>query len=130
MRSPVTEPLHQLAEAWGRVTRASRRGAALAAVAFVGVLALLFARGGTLRARLGAGGAVAASVILAVAWEGIGRRRSREPTRLLRGAGRRVDVVRTERALRALSRDCTLRGRSASCRPVGSWNAACASPRA
>jgi hypothetical protein len=103
MRSPVTEPLHQLAESWASVTRRSRRAFLMAAVALTWVLALLLARGGTLRARFGAVGAVAASAVFAAAWEGIGRRRAREPTRLLRGPGRRVDAARTDRALRALS---------------------------
>ena len=103
MRSPITEPLHQLADTWISVTRASRRRVAIATVGLVCVLALLLARGGTLRARLCAGGVAGASVLLAIAWEALGRRRLYEPTRVLRGPARRVDPVRVDRALRALS---------------------------
>ncbi|HEX4628854.1 MAG TPA: DUF4175 family protein, partial [Gemmatimonadales bacterium] len=103
MRSPVTEPLHQLADAWVSVTRAPRRRAALAVAALACAAALLLARGGTLRARLGAGGAACVSVILAVGWEVMGRRRLHEPTRVLGGPARQVDPVRVDRALRALS---------------------------
>ena len=39
----------------------------------------------------------------ALAWEAIARRRARDPARLLRGPGRRVDAVRVDRALRALA---------------------------
>ncbi len=103
MRSPVTEPLHQLAEAWVSATSASRRRVATALVALAWVLAVLVARGGTSRARLGAGAAAGASALLAVLWETIGRRRLYEPMHVLRRSGRRVDPIRVDRALRALS---------------------------
>ena len=101
--SPVTEPLHRLAEGWAAVLRPSRRRVTVALVALAWVLALLLARRGTPRARLGAGGVAVASVVAAVAWEMVGRRRARTPARLLQGPGRRVDAERVDRALRALA---------------------------
>jgi hypothetical protein len=101
--SSITEPLHSLAERWAAVLRPSRRRIAAVLVALAWALALLLARRGTPRARLGAGGAALASVVAAVAWEVVARRRSRVPQRLLRGAGRRVDAVTVDRALRALA---------------------------
>ena len=103
MRSPLTEPLHQLAGAWAAVLRPSRRRVAFALVTLVWVLALLLARRGTWRARIGAGGAAIASVGAALACEEVARRRAREPVRLLRGPGRRVDALRVDCALRALA---------------------------
>ncbi len=103
MSSSITEPLEQLAAGWTAALRPSRRRAALALMTLVGVLALLLARGGTPRARLGAGGAAVAGVVVAVAWEVVARRRARVPRRLLQGAGRRIDAVRVDRALRALA---------------------------
>jgi hypothetical protein len=103
VRSPLTEPLHQLADAWADALRPSRRRVALAAVSLVWVGALLLARQGTPRDRAGAAAAALASVAVAAAWEATSRRRAREPARVLRGPGRRVDAPRIERALRALA---------------------------
>ncbi len=103
MRSPVTEPLDQLADAWVRVTTPPRRRAAIALVALAWVIVLLVARGGTARARLGAGAAAVASVLLAATWETMSRRRFQDPAYVLRRPGRRVDPGRIDRALRALS---------------------------
>jgi hypothetical protein len=101
--SPLTEPLHELANAWSSVTRSSRRRSALAGLAFVWVLSLLTARHGTPRARLAAACALAASIGVAIAWRWAERRRLRAPEALLRGLARRVDRARADRALRALS---------------------------
>jgi Domain of unknown function (DUF4175) len=99
----ITEPLNTLAEGWATLVRPSRRRAAAALVALAWVLALLLARRGTPRTRAGAGGAALASVIAAAAWEAAARRHARAPQRLLRGAGRRIDAVGVDRALRALA---------------------------
>jgi hypothetical protein len=101
--SPLTEPLQRLAEAWRSTTRASRRRVAVALVALVWVLALLVARHGTLRSRLGAGAAIGVSVVLAVGWRLVELRRLRRPERILRGIAGGVDREGAERALRALS---------------------------
>jgi hypothetical protein len=101
--SPITEPLSQLADGWAAALRPSRRRVTVALLALVCVLALLLARRGTTRARVGASGAAIAGIAAAVAWEVLARRRARAPQRLLLGAGRRVDPVRVDRALRALA---------------------------
>ncbi|HEX4446526.1 MAG TPA: DUF4175 domain-containing protein, partial [Polyangiaceae bacterium] len=103
MRSPLTEPLHQLADAWAEALRPSRRRAALAAVSLAWVVALLVARQGTPRDRALAAAMALASVAAAGTWEAASRRRAREPAHVLRGPGRRVDTPRIERALRALA---------------------------
>ena len=103
MRSPLTEPLLQLAEAWRSVTRASRFRAAVSVVALAWVLALLLARHGTLRTRIAAGVAIVLSALLAFGWRLLERRRLRDPGRIVRGLARAVDPERAERALRALS---------------------------
>ena len=103
MRSPTTEPLHRLADAWIVALRPSGRRLTLAIVSLIWALALLLARQGTARARLGGGGAAIASIALAMAWDVVARRRAREPMRLLRGPARRVDAARVDRAVRALA---------------------------
>lgn len=103
MRSPLTEPLLQLADAWRSATRASRRRIALALVGLAWVLALLVARQGTLRDRVVAGAGMALSVALAVGWRVFERRRLRDPGRIVRSLARAVDPERADRALRALS---------------------------
>jgi hypothetical protein len=103
VRSPLTEPLLQLAEAWRSVTRASRFRAAVSVVALAWVLAFLLARHGTLRTRIVAGVAIVLSVLVAVGWRILERRRLRDPGRIVRGLARAVDPERAERALRALS---------------------------
>jgi len=101
--SPLTEPLHQLAERWRAAAGASRRGAAAAVVGLVCVLALLVARQGTGRARLAAGLAIGVSAVAAVTWRILERRRLRDPRRILRGLAWAIDPQRADRALRALS---------------------------
>jgi hypothetical protein len=103
VRSPLTEPLLQLAEAWRTVTRSSRRRIALALVALAWVLSLLLARHGTPRDRLIAGVAIGLSALLAVAWRLVEARRLRDPGRIVRSLARSVDPDRADRALRALS---------------------------
>ena len=103
MRSPLTEPLLQLADAWRSVTRSSRRRIALALVGLAWVLALLLARQGTLRDRVAAGAGMALSAGLAVGWRVFERRRLRDPGRIVRSLARAVDPDRADRALRALS---------------------------
>ena len=103
MRSPLTEPLLQLAEAWRSVTRGSRRRIAIALVGLAWVLSLLLARHGTLRARLAAAAIMVVSAVLAVGWRLVERRRLRDPGRIVRRLARAVDPERADRALRALS---------------------------
>jgi hypothetical protein len=103
VRSPLTEPLLQLAEAWRTVTRSSRRRLALALVGLAWVLSLLLARHGTPRDRLIAALSIGLSALLAVGWRLVERRRLRDPGRIVRTLARAVDPDRADRALRALS---------------------------
>ncbi len=103
VRSPLIEPLHQLADAWGAALRPARLRVELAGVSLVWVAALLLARQGTTNARAGAAALALASVVAAAVWEWRARRRTREPAHVLRGIGRRVDPPRVDRALRALA---------------------------
>jgi hypothetical protein len=103
VRSPLIEPLLQLAEAWRTVTRSSRRRLAVALVGLAWVLALLLARHGTLRDRALAATAMGVSALLAIGWRLFELRRLRDPGRIVRGLARAVDADRADRALRALS---------------------------
>lgn len=103
MPPTILEPLVQLARAWRERTRASRRRAAMAGVAVVLVGSLLLARRGTDRARLGAALALGASVVLAVGWRLVDRRRMLRPERVVSGLARPLDHAATERVMRALS---------------------------
>jgi hypothetical protein len=103
VRSPLIEPLFQLADAWQSATGASRRRIATAGVALGWVFALLVARQGTARARIGAAILIVASAAVAVGWRVLERRRLLRPARIVRGLVRRVDQERADRALRALS---------------------------
>jgi len=103
VRSPLTEPLHQLADSWRRATAASQRQVAAALVALVWVPALLLARHGTWRARIGAAAAMGVSLACALGWGALRRRRLARPDRIVRGLAAAVDRERAARALRALS---------------------------
>jgi hypothetical protein len=103
VRSPLTEPILQLAEAWRSVTRSSRRRIALTLVGLAWVLALLLARHGTLRDRVVAASIMALGALLAVGWRLVERRRLQDPGRIVRNLARAVDPDRADRALRALS---------------------------
>jgi hypothetical protein len=103
VRTPVTEPLHQLADSWAALFRPPRRRAGAAFLALALALALLLARRGTPEARAAAAASMLATVAAVVAWELVARRRGREPARVLRSAGRQVDAGRVDRALRALA---------------------------
>ena len=103
MRSPLVEPLNVLADRWAAALRPSGRRLAAALVSTAWVFALLLARQGTARTRFAAGAVGVASVALAIGWDALTRRRAREPMRMLQGPARRVDVVRADRALRALA---------------------------
>jgi hypothetical protein len=103
VHSPLTAPLVLLAEEWRAATRTSRARASIAGVGLVWVLALLFAREGTLRARGIALAAMAVSAAIAIGWRLVERRRLRDPARIVRSLARAVDPGRAERALRALS---------------------------
>lgn len=100
---PLTEPLLQLAQAWRSATRGSRRQVAIAVIAAVTLAALLIARHGTMRTRVGAAVAIGVSLLGAIAWRLAERRRLSDPTRIVRGLARRFDPARADKALRALS---------------------------
>jgi hypothetical protein len=99
----LTEPLYQLAEAWTAVTGAPRRRVTVGVLTLLCVVALLVARLGTGRARLGAAAAMGTGVAAVIAWRLIERRRMRDPRRIVRGLAESVDRSYTERALRALT---------------------------
>jgi hypothetical protein len=101
--SPHLEPLHELARTWRATTRASKRWVAIALVALVWVVALLGARYGTGRARLGASLAMAVGVAAAVGWRIAERRRLSDPRSIVRGLAAGLDTERADRALRALT---------------------------
>ncbi|MGH3000212.1 MAG: DUF4175 family protein, partial [Gaiellaceae bacterium] len=103
MFSPATEPLRQVALALRTATRASRWRLALVVFGWIGGLALLFARHGTLPTRLGAAGAIGASLMGILIWHRVEGWRAREPERVLGWLGRRGERAPAERALRALS---------------------------
>jgi hypothetical protein len=103
VRSRVTEPLYQLAGAWRSATGPSRRRIATVCVALGWAVALLVARQGTVRARLGAAMLMGASAVVAVGWRVLEMRRLQQPGWIVRGLVRRVDKERADRALRALS---------------------------
>ncbi len=99
----VLSPLAELAEAARSTTRASRHRMAAALIALVWVLAVLMARSGTARGRLGGAALMGGSLVAAVGWGVVERRRMRDPAGILRVLGRPVDRDRSDRALRALS---------------------------
>jgi hypothetical protein len=103
VRSPLIEPLHALADRWTAAVQPSRRRLAVALTSMAWTFALVLARHGTARARIGAAAIVAASIAFVVGWEMIARRGARHPIRLLLGPARRVDVALVDRALRALA---------------------------
>jgi hypothetical protein len=103
VRSPLIDPLESLADAWRGAVRTPRRRAILAVSALAILVALLVARQGTTRARIGAVcglGALAAMVFAAAVVE---RRVWRDPARVIDRLAGRVDPDRARRALRALT---------------------------
>jgi Domain of unknown function (DUF4175) len=103
VRSPLLEPLLQLAEKWRLATRAASWQVAFAVVACGGVVALLDARSGTARARAVAASVLAATATVSLTRVLLERRRLKDPRRILRGPVHREDRVRADRAIRALS---------------------------
>jgi hypothetical protein len=103
VRSPLTEPLLELAASWRAAIGGSRGRVAVAGVGLVWVLALLLARYGTGRARLAAAAAIVLSAAIAAAWRLVEHRRLRDPGRIVRGLAWSVDPERADRALRALA---------------------------
>jgi hypothetical protein len=99
----VLDPLTQLARASIGTLRSPRRHVALALVGLAWIGALLLARYGTGRARVGAAAAMVASILAAVAWSAFERWRMRSPAGVVRTLARPVDRERSERVLRALS---------------------------
>ncbi len=103
MKQDLTAPLRPLADAWLDAVRTPRQRAVTAFVVLVVLVALLVAREGTARARLGAALALG---ITAVVLGLLARRERRvwsEPARVLRRVGQSADPERTDRALRALT---------------------------
>jgi hypothetical protein len=83
--------------------RSPRRSVAIVLVGIAWVGALILARYGTGRARLGAAAVMVASVLAAAAWRAIEHWRMRNPAAAVRALARPVDLDRSERVLRALS---------------------------
>lgn len=99
----LPEPLRDLAEDWLAVVRPPRRRAAAALVALAIVVALLVAREGTMRARVGAACGIAAVVLATAIHAWIDRAGWRDPARAIRRLAGRADPERAARALRSLS---------------------------
>jgi hypothetical protein len=113
--TPLTEPLHQLADAWRTATGSSRRRAAVVAVSGATLAALLVARQGTTQARLGSSAVIVVTTLAAVAWRLLESRQLRSPEGIVRGLLRHEDPSQAGRALRALS----LVGPEGAARPDG-----------
>jgi len=103
MQSVLTQPLFALAERWRLMFRGPKWAATLAALALGAVLSTLCARSDPARSRVVWLGFVGAIFVVVCASRVTGRRRLREPERILRGPVGRVDRARADRALRALS---------------------------
>ena len=99
----LPEPLRDLAEDWLRAVRTPRRRAAAALVALAIVVALLVAREGTTRARVGATVALVSIGLVLALYAAIERRVWRDPARAIRRLAGRADPKRAATALRALS---------------------------
>ena len=97
------DPLESLADAWLSAVRTPRRQLMLGVAALAILVALLVARQGTMRARVGAFcglGALGAVLGAAAILE---RRVWRDPARVIERLAGRVDPERARRALRALT---------------------------
>ena len=103
MRSTLVDSLRPLADGWRLTVRDPRRRLAIALVVLVGLGALLAARHGTTRARIAAGGVIAASFALVALAAYLERRSWSDPGRVIWRLAGRVDPERARRALRALS---------------------------
>ena len=103
VRSPLTDPLRSLADAWLGAVRTPRRQVVVALAALAILVALLVARQGTTRARLGAAGGLGALAALVVAGAILERRVWRDPAKVIDRLAGRVDPDRARRALRALT---------------------------
>src|SRR5256885_8116175 len=99
----LPEPLLALAERWLDGVRAPRRRAFVAGFCLVFTLAMLVARLGTTRARLGAFALVLASIAAMIAVRVHDRRVFSDPARTIRRVAGRVEPELAQRAIRALS---------------------------
>jgi hypothetical protein len=96
-------PLAALEGAWTSRVTAPRRHAALGAFALIAVAALLWARHGTVRARLVAAACLLLPTILAIVYRRLEARARSTPSGLIRSVVLRVDADRAGRALRAFT---------------------------
>ncbi|MEO6575080.1 MAG: DUF4175 domain-containing protein, partial [Polyangiaceae bacterium] len=103
MKQDLTAPLRPLADAWLEAVRAPRQRAVTAFVILVVLIALLVAREGTGRARIGAAVALGITAAVLLLLQRRERRLWSQPARVLRRVGQSADPERTERALRALT---------------------------
>jgi hypothetical protein len=103
MQPVLTQPLLALAARWRVMFRGPMRRATFATIALGVVLSALCARSDAARSRVFGLGLVGILVVGAWAASAIGRRRLRDPERILLGPVGRFDRVRAGRALRALS---------------------------
>jgi hypothetical protein len=103
MQPALTQPLFALAERWRSLLRGPERRVALATLALSVVGSSLWARTAPGRSRAWELALVALLLAGTIAWSAIGRRRRRDPTRVLLGPLKQIDPVRAGRALRALS---------------------------
>lgn len=85
------------------MARPARRRVAIALLASAGLMALLGARQGTLRARAAGVVTIVASVTFLLGWRRLNRVRLANPEHVLKNLVGRVDRERSQRALRALS---------------------------
>src|SRR5580704_1720077 len=103
MQPVLTEPLFALAARWRVMFRGPIRRATFATVALALVLSAITARSDAARSRVFGLALIGMLVIGGWLASVIGRRRRRDPARILLGTIARVDRVRAGRALRALS---------------------------
>ncbi len=99
----IGEALAGLVVVWRETLRRPRRRAVVAALALVFVVAMLVARIGTPRARIGAAGLLAAAAAGAVALGVRERRKWQDPRGVIQRLAGRADPDRAARALRALT---------------------------
>jgi len=101
--SRILDPLDALSDAWISRVRTPRRRAAVGAFALIAVAALLWARHGTLRARVVAGACLLLPIAVALVARQLERRSWRSPAGVIRRVVGKVDAEGAARAMRALT---------------------------
>ncbi|MBX3187887.1 MAG: DUF4175 family protein [Labilithrix sp.] len=99
----LPEPLRALRDAWLAAVRAPRRRAMIAAACLAITVAMLVARVGTTRGRLGAAAILAACAAVGIALRFFERRVFQDPARTIERVAGRVEPELAARAIRALS---------------------------